>query len=114
MSRQRWLRACVVGAFGTIAITTTAAFTRGRPAVRVGPVLTYFPRPVDFGTTTFGEIAFELMTIQNTGDADDDLRTATATDPFFPTFGGTCQTLVDPQNPAHNYRIPAGQSCTFQ
>jgi len=114
MSRQRWLRACVVGVLGTFAMITTAAFTRERPVGPLGPVLTYFPRPVDFGTTMVGEISYQLITIQNNGDADDYLVTATATDPFFPTFGGTCQTLVDPNDPTHKYRIPAGQSCTFQ
>jgi hypothetical protein len=114
MSRQRWLRACVVGALGGLVITTTGGFAREQRAGRLGPVLTYFPRPVDFGTTVVGEIAYQLVTIQNNGDADDYLSTATATDPFFPTFGGTCNTSLDPLDPTHNYRIPAGGSCTFQ
>ncbi len=76
--------------------------------------LTVSPTSLTFGPTPVGSFAYDIVTISNSGDADDYISTATATPdfPFFPTFTGTCNTSIDPNG--RNYWIPAGSSCTFQ
>ena len=76
--------------------------------------LTVSPTSLTFGPTPVGTFAYDIVTISNSGDADDYISTATATPdfPFFPTFGGTCNTSIDPNG--RSYWIPAGSSCTFQ
>lgn len=115
MSRQRWLRLGVVGALGALMITTTGGFTTRKRVAKPGPVLSVSPTAVTFATVSVGAFDYQMVTITNSGDATDYISTATADAPFFPTFGGTCNTSIDPNDPNHrNYWIPAGSSCTFQ
>lgn len=79
--------------------------------------LTVSPTSLTFGPVKVGTFAYAFVTISNSGDAADYISTATATPdpPFFPTFAGTCNTSIDPNDPnQRNYWIPAGGSCTFQ
>ena len=94
-----------------VLLTSTAARSRRTP----GPVLSVSPAAITFATVAPGEFDYQLVTVANTGDADDYIQTATATPdpPFFPTFGGTCNTSIGPDG-VTNYFIPAGGSCTFQ
>ncbi len=79
--------------------------------------LTVSPTSLTFGPTPVGTFAYAIVTISNSGDAADYISTATATPdpPFFPTFAGTCNTSIDPNDPnQRNYWIPAAGSCTFE
>ena len=108
-----WLRACVVGALGALIATAGGFTTRGR--VKIGPVISVSPTSVGFANTVAGEFNYQMVTISNTGDADDYVSTAAPPEgTLFATFGGSSNFSVDPNDPTHNYRIPANGSCTFQ
>lgn len=95
----------LAGLLGTIAASDQAAATSN---------LAVTPSSITFPTTPVGGFSYDTVTISNTGDTADYLVTATASPdpPFFPTFGGTCNTSIDPNG--RTYWIPAGGSCTFQ
>ena len=119
-------------ALATLSVLTNACSEPVSPTSRTLPAtrssvepsiassnLTVSPASLFFGPTAFGSFDYDIVTISNTGDAADYITTATATpdNTFFPTFAGTCNTSVDPDDPndpPRNYYIPAGGSCTFQ
>jgi len=113
MTKHRWTQAFVAAGLTVLVMFTTSA-TRSRVAV-VGPILSVTPTAITFAPTVVGAFNYQLVTITNSGDAADYITTATASPnpPFFPTFGGTCNTSIDPNN-NKNYYIPPGFSCTFQ
>jgi hypothetical protein len=94
--------------------------TRSSVSPTSASILTVSPTSLTFGPTPVGTFDYEIVTISNSGDAADyistvNFPTATPDPPFFPTFGGSCNTSIDPNDPnQRNYWIPAGGSCTFQ
>ena len=78
--------------------------------------LSVSPTSLTFGPIAVNGFTFAMVTITNSGDAADYIATATPVEgTFFATFGGTCNTSIDPSDPLQrNYWIPAGGSCTFQ
>jgi hypothetical protein len=112
MMKARGLSTVAAGALTVLVLlTTTAARSTRTP----GPVLSVSPSAITFATITAGEFDYQMVTITNSGDAGDYIQTATADPdpPFFPTFGGTCNTSIGPDG-VTPYYIPAGGSCTFQ
>lgn len=73
----------------------------------VSPAVVVFPNtPV--GTDCPGvNCTYAMVTITNNGSQTEQLVTAEADSPFWPTYGGTC-------NATYAYYLPAGESCTFQ
>lgn len=100
----------LAGLLAVLLISTTSAARRS--VAVVGPVLSVSPTAITFANTAVGEFDYQIVTITNSGDEADYILTANADQPFFPTFGGTCNFSVDGNG--QNYYIPAGTSCTFQ
>jgi hypothetical protein len=97
------LCALTIGAI-SIGRTATAASN-----LTVSPAVLVFPDTV-VGTDCPGaNCTYAEVTITNGGTDTETLTTAnTDTDPpFWPTFGGSCNT-------PDAYMLPAGESCTFQ
>jgi hypothetical protein len=93
---------------------TIGAVSMGKIAIAASN-LTVSPTLLSFDDAVVGAACpgtgctYAEVTITNGGDALEHLSTAT-TDPeppFFPTFGGSCNT-------PNAYDIPVGESCTFQ
>jgi streptogramin lyase len=74
----------------------------------VSPNALVFP-PTPAGPNYPDNFSFQSVAITNSGPTNQILTTATADPdpPFFPTFGGTCNTV-------YGYNIPPGATCTFQ
>ena len=77
--------------------------------------LTVSPTALSFPNTPVGpdcpgaNCTYAMVTITNTGSGTEHLTGAAAGSygPFWPTYGGTCNT-------PNMYVLPAGASCTFQ
>ena len=75
----------------------------------VSPSVVVFPNTPVGSACPGDNCSYAEVTITNNGTATEHLISAEATPdpPFWPTFGGTCNT-------PDAYFLPAGESCTFQ
>ena len=70
--------------------------------------LSYKSTRLIFPPTKVGAISYQMATVTNDGATAMTLTGAARSGPFWPTWGGTC-------NSVQSQRVlPAGQSCTFQ
>jgi hypothetical protein len=79
----------------------------------VAMTLSVSPTTLTFAPTVVGpecpgaNCTYGMVTITNNGTATEHLVGATAGAPFWPTYGGTCNT-------PNMYLLAPGESCTFQ
>ena len=109
----------LVSAYAEPGSSTMGIVTGARPSSSLTVTasnLSVSPTSLTFGPIAVNAFVYAMVTITNSGDAADYIQTATPGEgTFFATFGGTCNTSIDPDNPSlGNYWIPAGGSCTFQ
>ena len=89
-------------------LAVSAAVVVALAAVASVSGLSYKSAHLIFPPTKVGAIRYQMATITNDGASAMTLTGATRSGPFWPTWGGTC-------NSVQSQRVlPAGQSCTFQ
>jgi hypothetical protein len=76
---------------------------------KASDLLVVIPNPVGFKATV-GKIAYGMVTIVNSDVTPQTIVVVTASPrpPFWPTWGGTCNSL------ANNKVVPGNGTCTFQ
>jgi hypothetical protein len=100
-------RAAAVSALAVSLIVGSAtAATAG--SLTVAPTVRHFQgKPVAGAPCPGKGCVYALVKIRNRTANVETIVSATATNPFWPTYGGTC-------NVVYAYAIPAGKTCTFQ